>query len=198
MPHQCKQMTYLWWRRRFRLRTAFFHSFSRSRLGDGNYPVDFQVAQNLPDAARPANFEFPYAAVGSQPEVYPDVARAGIAHGGSRLVPLRAPVLGGDAELRADAHAVAQAADRPEDDPMVARVREVVKQLGRAAKHGHHDIDAAIVVEVPESGSTVRRGEPQSGIRDLFEPPVSQVAEHRIGLGVPAGGVRISRFLGGA
>ena len=33
MPHQCKQMTYLWWRRRFRLRTAFFHSFSRSGLG---------------------------------------------------------------------------------------------------------------------------------------------------------------------
>src|ERR1019366_5372764 len=28
MPHQCKQMTYRWWGRRFRLRTAFFHSFS--------------------------------------------------------------------------------------------------------------------------------------------------------------------------
>src|ERR1035438_2131231 len=32
MPHQRKQMTYLWWRRRFRLRTAFFLTFSRSRL----------------------------------------------------------------------------------------------------------------------------------------------------------------------
>jgi len=73
---------------------------SAARFLDGHNAVDFDVLQRLPRAAGPEHFKLADQPVLAQAEVHPRVTRAGIAHCGSRLVPLRRAVLCGDTDLR--------------------------------------------------------------------------------------------------
>lgn len=68
-------------------------------------------------------------------EVHAAVAGTGVPYGGGRLVPLRLPVFRGDANCRAERHAVAFSPDESEKDPVIAGIGNVVEELNRSIQY---------------------------------------------------------------
>ena len=124
-------------------RNYYFTGSRISRMRSAGWLV-----KDLPDAARPADFDLLDGGVFAQAEVDSRVTGGGVADGGGDFVPLDGAVCGGELDLRADGHAVAFCAGELEQGPVVAVGGDVVEEFGGAVEDGDDHVDAAVVVDI--------------------------------------------------
>ena len=121
----------------------------------------------------------------------PAIARGRVAHRGRDLVPLRAAVVGGDAHLRSDAHAIAFGSDKLEEQPVIRSPGDVVKDAGWLPQRRYDHVDSAIVIEVAERHAAMRSRDLEiraCRCAHVLELVAAQIAEDGVGLGIAAAG----------
>src|ERR1035438_1249134 len=150
------------------------------------HAIHRHIAQYLPYSARPREFNFAGGRRTPEPKMHPGIARGCVPCTGSRVIVLHAPIGSGEPNAGADAHAVTLRPNQLQREPVVPVFGGVMQNTGRAVQDRYHQIDPAVVIEVPKRQSPMRRGdlEIRAGSRaDILEAPIAQIAEHRIRLG---------------
>src|SRR6516162_9242160 len=102
---------------------------ARVRFFNGENLVGWNIMEHLANPTWPSNFDFFDASVSSESKMNAAIARRRIACGGRDFVPLRFAVNGDDVDLRSDSHAVTLRSNQRQQDPVVRRLRDVVKQF---------------------------------------------------------------------
>jgi hypothetical protein len=116
-------------------------------LFDSENLVDSNILEDLPDPARPQNFDLRDRPGGPKPDVQPDVIRALIA---GRVVDFAHLQNAGclHADGGAEAELVAGRAFRPDFKPVVLGNPTIPEQHGATSQARDRDIEEAVVVEV--------------------------------------------------
>src|SRR6516225_900010 len=111
----------------------------------------------------PVDLELAHRPVSSQPEMHLMLARSGITHRSSGVVPLFAGVRH-DVNAGADSIAIAAVAVEPDPQPVTGGFGDIMQHQGRLVQPGHDDIDLSVAVEVAECSAAVQTPAGDSGV----------------------------------
>jgi hypothetical protein len=153
------------------------------RFLDGQDLVGGHVWEGLHSAAGPGDSDLFDDGVGAKAEVNPRIARAGVAHGCGRFIPLRETVWSGYPDLRAKAHSVAARADEVNENPMLARGADVTKELDWLLKAADDDVDTTSVEDITERRAAMCTGDLKRSAgtgTDVLEFAAAKIAKDAI------------------
>src|ERR1700674_2862178 len=156
---------------------AFFHNIETVRR---------KVLQDLSAAGRPANLNPIDFVRGPQSKMHPQVILREIAAAAANLIDLGERACN-HSHLRTQTESVAARADELNCDPVVGTGPFIVENHGRTVDVFDHNIDSAIVIEIPKRRAPTGLWDGHGstdGIADIGERAIPLVQEHEFALTV--------------
>src|SRR5262249_25333529 len=152
---------------------------------DRHVPIDLETRPRFGPPVRPDDAGRHGSGRVAKSGEHPRIVGRRVAAVGARAAPDRQAVRSDYRNPRSKHVAAAVLVDEPQADPVPALADSVQQQPQGAVRVADHDVCVAIVVDVAKGGTAADLGLRERGtrsIRDVLEPPVSQIPKRLLTL----------------